>query len=398
MFSSLQFQNYRRIFLYSCLNSAGGWAGLLATEWLVLDLTNSAVALGGMLGIQVAPIILISLIGGSVADKFSERNILVITSSLLIVIYAGVYFTYKGGLLTYGVLAIFSFAMSTVGAIQGPVFTSLSIKVVPEERVANAISLNSVTFNVGRLIGPIAAGWIIAVTNTGTPFLVISILYLFIILTLTRIRMGELHQNASAKASGNLREAFAFLSRNKLLYLPMIIPGIFIGLGMNFSLISALMVRQVFEEDSRHLGFIGVMLAIGGLIGAGYAARISVSGHRPQFSTMVSSGVALGLVWICASVTPNFATYAAVVIFVNLFHLMVMATANGIVADRAPLDLQGRVYGIYLFIFHLGFGIGAPIIGFLAKELGVRMTVGIGGGLVLLLSLLLINPGKRLRI
>ena len=287
MFSSLQFQNYRRVFLYSCLNSAGGWAGLLATEWLVLDLTNSAVALGGMLGIQVAPIIVISLVGGSVADKFSERNILVITSSLLIVIYAGVYFTYKGGLLTYGVLAILSFAMSTVGAIQGPVFTSLSIKVVPQERVANAISLNSVTFNVGRLIGPLAAGWIIAVTNTGTPFLVISILYFFIILTLTRIRMGELHQNASAKASGNLREAFAFLSRNKLLYLPMIIPGIFIGLGMNFSLISALMVRQVFEEDSRHLGFIGVVLAIGGLIGAGYAARISVSGHKPQFSTMV---------------------------------------------------------------------------------------------------------------
>ena len=178
MFSSLQFQNYRRIFLYSCLNSACGWAGLLATEWLVLDLTGSAAALGGMLGIQVAPIILISLVGGSFADKFSERSILLVTATLLILLNAAVYLTYKSGTLTFGVLAILSFVLSTVAAIQGPVFTSLSIKAVPEERVANAISLNSVTFNIGRLFGPLGAGLIIAATDTGAPFLAISALYL----------------------------------------------------------------------------------------------------------------------------------------------------------------------------------------------------------------------------
>ncbi|NBR94288.1 MAG: MFS transporter [Actinobacteria bacterium] len=158
MLYSLQFRNYRRVFLYSSLNSAGGWAGLLATEWLVLDLTGSAAALGGMLGIQVAPIILISLVGGSFADKFSEKNVLLTTSILLIVLYASLYLTYQQGNMTFGILALFSFTLNTVGAIQGPVFTALSIKVVPEARVANAISLNSATFNIGRLFGPLAAG------------------------------------------------------------------------------------------------------------------------------------------------------------------------------------------------------------------------------------------------
>jgi len=178
----------------------------------------------------------------------------------------------------------------------------------------------------------------------------------------------------------------------------MFIAGIFTGLGMNFSLISALMVRQVFQEDSRHLGFIGVLLAIGGLLGASYVARLSVSGHKPKFSTMMGSGVIIGFFWIAAASAPNFWSYAAIVIFVNFFHLVIMATANGIVAANAPIDLQGRVYGIYLFIFHLCLAIGAPLIGLLAKIIGVRMTVGIGGGLVLLLSLLLINAGKRLPI
>lgn len=398
MFSSLQFQNYRRIFLYSCLNSACGWAGLLATEWLVLDLTGSAAALGGMLGIQVAPIIITSLVGGSFADKFSERSILLTTSTLLILLNAAVYLTYKSGTLTFGVLAILSFVLSTVAAVQGPVFTSLSIKAVPEERVANAISLNSVTFNIGRLFGPLGAGLIIAASDTGAPFLAISALYLAVIVVLLQIRMNELHQSASSRASGNLREAFAYLSNYRALYLPMFIAGIFTGLGMNFSLISALMVRQVFQEDSRHLGFIGVLLAIGGLLGASYVARLSVSGHKPKFSTMMGSGVIIGFFWIAAASSPNFWSYAAIVIFVNFFHLVIMATANGIVAANAPIDLQGRVYGIYLFIFHLCLAIGAPLIGLLAKMIGVRMTVGIGGGLVLLLSLLLINAGKRLRI
>jgi len=398
VFSSLQFINYRRVFLYSSLNSAAGWAGLLATEWLVLDLTGSAAALGGMLGIQVAPIILISLVGGSFADKFSERNILLTTSVLFIVLYASIYFTYKSGTLNFGVLAIFSFALSTVGAIQGPVFTSLSIKVVPEERVANAISLNSVTFNIGRLIGPLAAGLIIAATDTGTPFICISALYFIVIVVLLQVRMNELHQNASSRASGNLREGFAYLSENRALYLPMFIAGIFTGLGMNFSLISALMVRQVFQEDSRHLGFIGVLLAIGGLFGAGYVARLSVSGHKPRFSTMMLSGLSIGLFWIAASIAPNFWSYAAIVIFVNFFHLVIMATANGIVAANAPIDLQGRVYGIYLFIFHLCLAIGAPLIGYLAKDIGIRTTVGIGGSVVLLLSLLLLSNGKKVKL
>jgi predicted MFS family arabinose efflux permease len=244
----------------------------------------------------------------------------------------------------------------------------------------------------------LAAGLIIAASDTGTPFLYIAGLYLLVILVLTQIRMGELHQNASASASGNLREGFAYLSLHRALYLPMFIAGIFTGLGMNFSLISALMVRQVYQEDSRHLGFIGVLLAIGGLLGAGYVARLSVSGHKPMFSTMMLSGVSLALFWVAASVAPNFWIYAVLVIFVNFFHLVIMATANGIVAANAPLDLQGRVYGIYLFIFHLCLAIGAPIIGFLATGIGIRTTVGIGGSVVLLLSLLALSNGKNLKL
>ena len=127
MFSSLSFRNYRRIFLYSCLNSGAGWASTLAIEWLVLDLTGSAVALGAMVGIQITPVIFLSLIGGSFADKFSEKRVLLVTSSLLILIYIAMFFTYKNGLLNFGLLGVLAFTLTTVWAVQGPVFTALSI-------------------------------------------------------------------------------------------------------------------------------------------------------------------------------------------------------------------------------------------------------------------------------
>jgi len=396
LFSSLSFRNYRRIFLYSCLNSGAGWASTLAIEWLVLDLTGSAVALGAMVGIQITPVIFLSLIGGSFADKFSEKRVLLVTSSLLILIYIAMFFTYKNGLLNFGLLGVLAFTLTTVWAVQGPVFTALSIKVVPEERVANAISLNSVTFNIGRLFGPIAAGFLIAIFDTGTPFIYLAVLYLFIIAILLQVKMSELHQRSSAAASGNLREAFAFRNKNRKLYLPMALTGVFIGLGMNFSFISSLMVRKVFEEDSRHLGFVGVLLAIGGIIGAGYAARMSVSGHRPSFTTLTRSGIALGFFWLATAFSPNFWTFAGIALLVNLFHLMVMATANGMIAAHSPVDLQGRVYGIYLFIFHIGFGIGGPLIGLLAEVTSIRFMVGLGGALVLLLSLAFVTLPKKI--
>ena len=349
-----------------------------------------------MVGIQITPVIFLSLIGGSFADKFSEKRILLVTSSLLILIYFAMFFTYKNGLLNFGLLGVLAFTLTTVWAVQGPVFTALSIKVVPEERVANAISLNSVTFNIGRLFGPIAAGFLIAIFDTGTPFIYLAGLYFLIIVVLLQIRMEDLHQRSSAAASGNLKEAFAFLNKNKNLYLPMVLTGIFIGLGMNFSFISSLMVRKVFEEDSRHLGFVGVLLAIGGVIGAGYAARLSVSGHRPSFTTLTRSGIALGFFWLTTAFAPNFWIFAALALLVNLFHLMVMATANGMIAAYSPIDIQGRMYGIYLFIFHIGFGIGGPLIGLLAEGTSIRFMVGLGGAVVLLLSLSFVGLPKKL--
>ena len=263
MLSSLAFRNYRLTFLYSSLSSSTAWGGQLAIDWLVLDLTGSAVALGSMIGIQVIPHIFISLVGGSLSDKFNEKRILLTTTTLLLFAYASIYFAYKADRVDFLLLAILALLVSTLSALQSPVFTSLSIKVVREEQVANAVSLNSVTFVIGRLIGPIIAGVLIATFDTGTPFIYIAGSHIVIFLVLMQIRMEDLYQTSSDSASGNLREAFVFLNKNRALYLPMMIAATFIGLGMSFSLISSLMVRQVFEEDSLHLGFVGIALAIG---------------------------------------------------------------------------------------------------------------------------------------
>ena len=112
--------------------------------------------------------------------------------------------------------------------------------------------------------------------------------------------------------------------------------------------------------------------------------------------TMTRSGIALGIFWIVEAFAPSFWVFAFLALFVNLFHLMVMATANGIIAARSPIDIQGRVYGIYLFVFHIGMGIGGPLIGLLAQATSIRFMVGVGGAVVLLLSLTFVQLSKRL--
>ena len=109
---------------------------------------------------------------------------------------------------------------------------------------------------------------------------------------------------------------------------------------------------------------------------------------------MLSGGIILGFFWSLAAIAPTFWSYALIVLFVNLSHLIVMTTANGIIVWNSPIDLQGRIYGIYLFVFHLGYGITAPLLGVLAKEIGIRFMVGTGGVLVLLLSATLLRSSK----
>ncbi|MEI6038692.1 MAG: MFS transporter [Actinomycetes bacterium] len=390
MFTSLKFFNYRLVFTYSSLTSMAGWANQVTMDWLVLHLTGSAAALGGMLVFQLAPYIFISVIGGSIADRYNKRNFLMLLAAFDSVFSFGLYILYHRGLLTYSFLCFTALALASINAAEGPVRTAISLEVVKKENHANAMSLNSVTFNIGRLAGTFMAGLLITRFDNGAPWFVIGVIYLGLFITLPFLRIHEIEtEDFGASQPGRITDAVSFLRTNLSLVLSMVITAVFVGLGMQFGLTSSLMVKKVFHQNATYLGYIGASISIGCIIGAVVAARWSVPGHIPKLSTMLKSAIATAIFWMISALMPTFWGYAFFAGIASIFQLTYMVTSNSLVTANSPEHFRGRIYGIYLFIFYIGAACGGPILGQFAQTFGIRIALFTGGAITLAICVII---------
>ena len=377
--------------------SVAGWAHQVTMDWLVLNLTGSAAALGGMLVFQLGPFIIISVVGGSIADRFNKRNFLMLVTALDATFSFTLFLLYHKGTLTYSFLAFSALIIATVNAMEGPVRTAISLEVVRAENLANVMSLNSVTFNIGRLLGTLMAGLLITRFDNGAPWFALGFIYflLFCILPLLRVHEIEM-ENFGASKPGKLIDAVKYLRTTPMLVLSMAMAAIFVGLGMQFALTSSLMVKNVFNLNASYLGYIGVAVSLGCIAGAAIAARWSVPGHAPKLSTMLKSGLFVSIFWMLSAFMPSFWVYAFFAGVASIFHLTFMVTSNSLVMASSPEDFRGRIYGIYLFIFYIGASSGGPIVGWFAQAFGVRWAIFSGGALTFVISATIYSRTRNL--
>lgn len=281
--------------------------------------------------------------------------------------------------------------------MEAPARNALSIEVVRKENLANAVGLNSMTFNVGRLLGTLSAGFLIAHVDNGAPWMMLGFIYSALGLSLLKLRIHEI-ENVSFGSSkpGKLMDAVRYLRKQPALLLSMTLTSIIWGSGMHFGLTSSLMVRKVFELNATYLGYIGTTVSLGCILGAAIAARWAVPGHMPQFSTMLKSGMCVAVFWILSGIMNSFWWYAVVAGVASIFHLIFMVTSNSLVISNAPVDFRGRIYGIYLFIFYIGATLGNPTIGKIAQVFSVRTAIVAGGVSTLLIcSILFLRETRR---
>ena len=168
-FSSLDVRNYRIYAAGAFISNIGTWMGRVAQDWLVLtELTNhSSSALGIVTGLQFLPFLLLAPWAGMIADRYPKRRILAITQTSLALSSLALGLLVISGAaelwMVYGI-ALFT---GVATAVDNPARQTFVSEMVPRDRLANAVSLNSASFNAGRLVGPGVAGLTIAAFGTG---------------------------------------------------------------------------------------------------------------------------------------------------------------------------------------------------------------------------------------
>ncbi|MDF2145559.1 MFS transporter [Knoellia sp. p5-6-4] len=375
-FSSLSIRNYRIYATGAFISNIGTWMGRVAQDWLVLtELTDhSSQALGIVTGLQFLPFLLLAPWAGMIADRFPKRRTLVLTqtglaaSSLLL-----------GLLVVTGVAElwmVYAIALFTgvATAIDNPARQSFVSEMVPREKLANAVSLNSASFNAGRLIGPGIAGLTIAWFNTGVALLLNTLTFVAVLVALVLLRPRELRPAPVTRGKGAITDGLRYVRNRPDLILVMGLVFVLGTFGMNFQITTALMATREFDKGPEEYGLLGSIMAIGSLAAALLSARRS----QPRLRILLTALVGFVLATAAAALAPTYALFAVALVPVGLAALTALTTANAMVQLRVEPYMRGRVMALYMAIFMGGTPVGAPIIGWIGDVFGPRWTIAIG--------------------
>jgi MFS family permease len=351
----------------------------VAQDWLVLELTHgSGTALGIATGLQFLPQLLFSLWGGMIADRYPKRRILFVTQAAM-----GALALILGVLALTGVVAVWqvyllAFALGMVAVVDNPTRQTFVAEMVGRDGMANAIALNSATFNLARITGPAVAGLVITVVGTPAAFLVNAASFGAVLVSLKLMRPSELHPMERApRARGQLREALGYVRARPDLSLTLALVFFVATFGMNFQVTTALMSRGVFGTGAGAFGLASTMFAVGALGGALLAARRA----RPGMRLLLTTSLVFGVLEVATGLMPTFWSFLAMLVPTGLALLTFTTAANSTTQLGTTPAVRGRVMGLYMLVFLGGAPLGSPLVGWVAEQFGARMSL-IAGGMI----------------
>jgi MFS family permease len=380
-FASMRFRNYRLFATGSLLSNVGTWLQRVAQDWLVLVLTGSAGALGITTGLQFLPTLLFSPFAGVLADRYAKRTVLNWTQSIM-----GVTALVMGTMavthtITVWHVYILTFIFGTASALDVPARQAFVNEMVDTPYLANAVGLNSASFNLARMIGPAAAGGLIAlmgsgVAATGWVIILNGVSYGAVVISMVLMRQSEMRPTIPiGRAKGQLRDGVRYVRARPDIVLILAIVFCAGTFGFNFQMTTALMATEVFGKGAGEYGLLGSILAIGSLAGSLVAARRA----KPRQAVIIGCAIAFGFVEILSGFAPTYLVFAVSLPLCGITSLVMIATANAFVQMSVSPEMRGRVMALYMMIFMGGTPLGAPVLGWVAEQWGARWTL-IGGG------------------
>ena len=401
MFASFTVRNYRLFFAGALVSNIGTWVQRVGQDWLVLtELTDgSSAALGIVTALQFLAIPILAPYAGALVDRMPKRRMLAVTQALLGLTALALWLVVALGVVELWHVYLFAFLQGVVTAFDNPARQSFVSEIVPPELLPNAVGLNSTSFNGARLIGPGAAGLLIAAFGVGPTLLINAVSFGAMLAAVVALRPGELRPSMRVKARGATREGLRYLRGRPDLIVLMVIVFALGTFGMNFQIYNATMATEVFGKGAQEYGLLGTIMAIGTLGAALAATRRTQPGLRTVLAALGAFAVSTALL----SAAPSFVVYAVLLVPTGFFALTVMTTANAAVQLGTAPEFRGRVMAVYMAIFIGGTPLGAPLIGWLGELWGPRSMVLIGalttGAAALgVLAYLLLHDGVRLAV
>ncbi|WP_086662655.1 MFS transporter [Lentzea kentuckyensis] len=384
MFRSLGIYNYRLYASGQIISLVGVWMQRVAQDWLVLELTNgSPVALGFAASLQFLPVLILSMWGGVLADRMDKRKLLLWLESALGICALALGLLDVTGVVELWHVYVLCFLLGCFSAVETPVRQSFVVEMVGRDQLTNAVAINSMMFNLARIIGPAIAGVTIVAIGTGWVFIANAISFIGVVGGVWLMRTSQLQRSDPVpREKGQLLSGLRYVKHRPDLLTVMLLVFFIATFGMNFYMTLAIMARNVFGGDADAYGLLSTLIAVGTLAGATWAARRKT----PKLTVFIGAGVVFGALEIVSGLMPTMILTGLMMIPVGIAMMTFNTTANATIQLAVEPEMRGRVMGIYMLVFLGGNPVGGPLMGWLG-EINGRAPIIIGGAVSMIVTI-----------
>jgi MFS family permease len=376
-FRSLRNFNYRVWASGAIVSNVGTWMQRTAQDWLVLtELTrHNATSVGIVMSLQFGPQMLLLPLTGYAADHFDRRKLLFATQAAMGSLALCLGLLTITGIVQLWEVYVFAGLLGCVTAFDSPARQTFVSDLVGEADLSNAVALNSTSFNAARMLGPAAAGLLIASVGTGWVFLINALSFVAVLGSLRMLRLSELHLKPRAvRSRGSFVEGFKYVWTRPDLKAALLMLFLIGTFGLNFPIFISTMSVTAFHAGASQYGLLSSTMAIGSVTGALLSARRA----RPRMALLLGAAAVFGVGCAAAAAMPNYVLFGMALVVIGVSTQTFTTSTNSLVQLSTEPAMRGRVIAILLAIALGGTPLGAPVVGWVADRFGPRWALGVG--------------------
>lgn len=381
-FRSLKFRDFRYLLLGQFGSSMGVWMDQIARGWLIYEMTSSPFLLGLTIAFRAIPMISLSLFAGVLADRYSRKKLIIISHSLSLALNLILAVLIVTNTVQVWHVILTSFLQGISHAFDQPARNVLLYSLVDRKYLNNAISLNSVTFNISRTLGPSIAGLAIAVIGVGGSYFLQAFVYLLTVgftfkileppVEAKEVKPGHFRNNIFQ----DIVEGFNYIKSDKVILALLAVALIPTLLAQPYQNLMPVFAKDILKVGPEGFGLLLGATGIGSICGAFFVG--SLSRRRALGAYLLVLATAFGGLLVFFALSRLYALSLALLVIIGFSQTGYNVLNNTLVQIHSLPQLRGRVMGVY-FLDRGLMPLGSLLAGIMAEWIGTPLTVGILG-------------------
>jgi MFS family permease len=384
-FQALRHRNFRLWFAGQLTSLVGTWMQTIAQNWLVYQLTGSARDLGLVNFVGAIPLVPLTLYAGAIADRFEKRRVIFwCQASMMVLAFLLSFLCWTGAVRLWHVLLL-AFLLGAAQAVDTPARQAFVVELVGRDDLSNAIALNSGIFHGARVLGPAAAGILVATSGVTGAFFLNGVSFVAVLLCLFLMDAALIRRTGAADSDGDLLGGVRYIREHRIPRAVVVLISLSALLAMPYHVLVPIFAQEILGLGADGYGVLMSAAGAGAVLGSLLAASRGVG--RRKGAAVTAGSLTFPLLLLAFAFCRSYPVAILLLVAIGLAFVLQNAPANSMLQHHVPDHLRGRVMALYVSLFLGLMRVGCLLLGGLAAMTSAPFALAVLAGSGLLVGL-----------